>query len=273
MCCALTCCSAIASSAHRALIIGLGEQLDARWPKINGDNDVRYVVNLLQRMGYYDIRTLKNQQATKRGIVDAFNRLINDSSRGDIVYIHYSGHGQLISDLDGDELLRWNTNHAYWDESLIPYDAFMTYGPEDHGEKHLTDDELAVLLNRLRNKIGKNGEIIMVIDACHSGDATCGDDSEVVRGIDTKFNIPRTGNTPSANPIDEQWLTISACQPYQLCTEIKDKRVGKLTYALFNLGADFFKQNNPAMVAALCDFFSKYTSRVAQTPMITGQKR
>ncbi len=50
-----------------------------------------------------------------------------------------------------------------------------------------------------------------------------------------KFNIPRQPNTPAAKPIEEQWLTISACKPYQLSSEVKGKRVGKLSYALYTL--------------------------------------
>ena len=36
---------------------------------------------------------------------------------GDIVYLHFSCHGQPVEDLDGDE-------KDGWDESIVPYDAW-----------------------------------------------------------------------------------------------------------------------------------------------------
>lgn len=260
------------NAASRALVIGLGEQEDKRWAKINGDNDIAYVVKLLQQRGFTDIRTLKNNQATKSGILKAFYSLKESCSLGDRVYIHYSGHGQLMTDLNGDESLKWNGWHAQWDQSLIPYDAYMTYCNKDRGEKHISDDELAKLLLGIRKKVGKKGEIIVVIDACHSGDATCGPLDEPIRGVDTKFVIPKDPKAPVEYPIKEEWLTISSCQPYELCSEIKDKKVGKLTYALFNLGASFFRLDNKKMEKLLDETVNKYGGRLRQSPMVRGKR-
>lgn len=257
---------------HRALVIGLGEYEDTSWAKINGDNDVRYVVKMLEQRGYSDIKNLKNKEATKHGIMTELKNLAKRCESGDCVYIHYSGHGQLMTDLNGDESARWNGWHAQWDESLVPYDAYMTYCPKDRGEKHISDDELAEYLTQIRNAVGSKGEIIVVLDACHSGDATRGELDEVVRGVDSKFSIPKNANAPVANPLPERWLTISACQPYQLCTEIKSKRVGKLTYALYSLGARFFNLGRRDMERYLEDFIKKYEGRLPQTPMVSGKK-
>jgi len=268
----LTVANGNAVPVHRALVIGLGQYEDTNWSKINGDNDVRYVVSMLEQQGYTDIKTLKNKEATKRGITTALNDLAQRCNPGDKIYIHYSGHGQLMTDLNGDEAARWNGWHSQWDESIIPYDAYMTYCAKDRGEKHISDDELSLYLTEIRNAVGKKGEIIVVIDACHSGDATCGELDEIVRGVDTKFNIPRNPNAPVATPMPEQWLTISACQPYQLCTEIKGKRVGKLTFALYSLGRPFFKLGKKDMEKYLANFLKKYQGRLPQTPMVSGRK-
>lgn len=261
-----------AMPVHRALVVGLGQYKDTRWAKINGDNDIRYVVRMLEQFGYTDIKTLKNQEATKNEIIKALDNLSKRCSSGDKVYIHYSGHGQLMTDLNGDESSRWNGWHAQWDESIVPYDAYMTYCDEDRGEKHISDDELAIYLTKIREAVGRKGEIIVVLDACHSGDATRGELDEVVRGVDTKFSIPKDPNAPLAMPLQEQWLTISACQPYQLCTEIKGKRVGKLTYALYSLGASFFRLGVKDMERYLENFLKKYEGRLPQTPMVSGKK-
>lgn len=270
LCLGIFSCKAI--PIHRGLVIGLGQYEDSNWAKINGDNDVRYVVRMLEQMGYTDIKTIRNQEATKKGIITALDNLAGRSNLGDKVYIHYSGHGQLMTDLNGDESTRWKGRHAQWDESIIPYDAYMTYCTKDRGEKHISDDELAQYLTKIRQAVGKKGEIIVVLDACHSGDATRGELDEIVRGVDAKFNIPKNPNAPLVAPIPEQWLTISACQPYQLCTEIKGKRVGKLTYALYSLGKSFFGLNKKDMERYLENFLKKYEGRLPQTPMVSGKK-
>ena len=258
---------------HRALVFGLGRQADATWGKINGDNDVFYVKQMLQQKGYTDIVTLINEEATKAAMAKAFQKLAARCRRGDVVYIHYSGHGQLMTDLDGDESLKWQNSHSQWDEAWIPYDAYMVYGPNDRGEKHLCDDEVARYLETIRQRIGKRGELVVVVDACHSGDATCGpDDDEPVRGVDVRFSIPKTINEDLPTLTEEQWRTVSACKPYQLCTEMKGMKVGKLTYALYKLGMDILKQDNETLEQTLNGFVEQHQGRVKQTPMVSGGK-
>lgn len=257
----------------RALVIGIGHYADKSWSRINGDTDVDYVLRMLASQGYSDIFTLKNELATKEAIVDAFAALEERCGKGDAVYIHYSGHGQLMTDLNGDESFKWKGESSKWDESWIPYDAYMNYGPNDKGEKHLSDDELGRMLAAIRKRVGDNGEIIVVVDACHSGDATCGIEEDApVRGIGVKFSIPLDGSTLLEEPIEEQWLTISACKQYQLNMEMKEPKVGKLTYALYTMGAGFFKKSNEVLLKELTLFMKKNPGRLPQTPMVTGRK-
>ena len=258
---------------HRALVIGLGKQADTSWGKIHGDLDVFYVVQMLNTTGFTDVRTLKNEQATKQGIVRAFIDLAGSCKKGDIVYVHYSGHGQLITDIDGDEILRTGSQHAQWDESWIPYDAYMTYCKEDRGEKHLTDDEVAFYMQAIRNKIGSKGRLTVAIDACHSGDATCGEEEECVRGVDLKFNIPRTTSDVQATAAQpENWQTISACKPYQLSTEMKTMNIGKLTYAICTMGRRTFSMTNAELQKTLNDFMELNKGRLPQNPVVSGTR-
>ena len=60
------------------------------------------------------------------------------------MYVHYSGHGQQMTDVHNDE-------KDGLDECWIPYDACRKASATYHGEKHLTDDELNVYLNAIRN--------------------------------------------------------------------------------------------------------------------------
>lgn len=82
--------SILHAQTRRALVIGLGQQEDKAWGKINGDKDVLYVDKILKDAKFKagNIRKLVNQQATKKAIVNAFKLLMAQSRRGDIIYVH-----------------------------------------------------------------------------------------------------------------------------------------------------------------------------------------
>lgn len=263
--------NAVAERKH-ALIIGLGKQEDKNWSTIHGDKDVDVVKSMLVKCGFRDICTVINEQATKQGIAQAVIDLTKNCKKGDVVYIHYSGHGQFMTDLDGDEAERWKGKHSQWDESWIPYDAYMYYCDKDKGEKHFSDDEIARFLTNIRYRIGNTGRLYVVVDACHSGDATRGDDSECVRGVDVEFKIPRPINNDPTKPVKEDWLTISACKPYQLCFEMKSPTVGKLTHALSKIGSRLFSLSNEQLQSELQSIMDIYPSRLPQNPMVTGKR-
>lgn len=262
----LTCFSPLEAKTRRAVVIGLGEQLDKSWGKINGDKDVPLVVSMLKANGFGDIVSLTNSKATKSGIVNAFNSLINRSQKDDIIYIHFSGHGQMMTDMNGDE-------KDGLDESWIPYDAYLKYCAKDRGEKHLSDDEIAALLSRLHTKIGDGGAIAVVVDACHSGDSTrdlCESDSIVVRGIDVDFVIPGK-RTKTSSRSSESWLTLSACQDFQLNQEYNG--VGKLTHILANNWRNYVGKSDQAIYQSIDETYEtrKYKGPVAQNPRLSGK--
>ena len=250
----------ISAQTRRALVIGIGEQKDASWAKINGDKDVPYVLQLLQDVGYTDIKTLVNGQATKAQIVTAFKSLTSRCKSGDMVYIHFSGHGQLVTDVNGDE-------QDGWDEAWIPYDAYLKYGRKDKGEKHLVDDEINVLLTNIRKKIGESGKLLVVVDACHSGDSSRGGDNEVVRGVKDEFVIPFKKKWKSAKA-PEQWITLSACKDFQINQEMKTPKVGKLTYAIYTT-----VQRGRVNLKEIEALISANRGRLPQTPVLTGETK
>lgn len=249
-----------ATSTKRALVIGLGEQEDQRWAKINGDKDVPYVKEMLVKAGYKDVRTLVNKQATKKGIVSEFNSLANRCKKGDIVYVQFSGHGQQVTDVNGDE------QRDSLDESWIPYDAYLVYGKNDKGEKHLIDDEINVLLTAINDKIGETGMLLVVVDACHSGDSQRGYDlDETVRGVYDDFVIPVTKRGKTRKSPDH-WLTLSACKDFQLNQELKKPQVGKLTYTLYVLS----KEGDVSM-DKIEGLMGKYQNRIPQDPDLSDK--
>lgn len=263
------------AQTKRALVIGLGEQQDKEWTKINGDKDIAYVVEYLRIGGYNDIKTLTNKQATKKSIVTALQMLAKVSQRGDIVYIHFSGHGQQMKDVDGDE-------RDSLDECWIPYDAYKVPCKKDYGEKHLSDDEINILLKDIRNKIGDEGKMLVVVDACHSGDSSRGfEEDEVLRGVSDIFNTviekikkellisSSVKQCESSN--EELWISISACKSNQVNTELRSPVVGKLTYAIFQMVRNGKCFDNKSFERELKQFVNNNSSKSPQTPVISGE--
>ena len=257
----------------RALIICVGEQQDPKWANINAENDLRYVQEMLEYFKYDDISSITGKQATKQGILNAFDSFTSRCTSEDLIYVHFSGHGQRVTDIDGDEAKI--TIKDRYDESWIPYDAYTSYCEQDKGEKHLTDDEVAVLLKRVKDRIGPNGQILVVVDACHSGGSTRGHDGlyegYCLRGAEEYFQIPDGESLPTTT-IDEEWLTLSACKSYQTNVECLSPKVGKLTYIIYELRRSLQSMSNEEALKAITNKMNspKYKSSVQQEPTLSG---
>lgn len=292
-------CSANIFATKRALVIGISEYRDARWmkPRISAERDIIYVKEMLQKTGFSDadMAILLNRQATKAAIVRSMKDLAAAAKPGDIVYIHFSGHGQLMTDIDGDE--EANLLGEQWDEAWIPYDASYKPDAYDQGDLHLCDDEVGVLLSAIQKKVGNRGEVLVVIDACHSGDATreqedtdtfyetIGDADSyanplpVTRGTSSNFVIePKTTRKTKATKTAEEWITISACKAYQVNSEMRDAqglRIGMLTYGLYSILSKLPEITNRDLEEYLTQWMAKNKhpqSVVGQTPQVTGVK-
>lgn len=212
------------------------------WNNIHGAEDIALLTPELENKGFL-VLALTNEQATYQDIVDSLNKLIVTSNKGDIVYIHFSCHGQPVEDgLKGDTI----DEEDLWDESIIPIDAGKTYDANGYkGEKHFTDDEFNVLSTNLRKKIGPTGMLYVSIDACHSGTIEKGG-LETIRGTKDGFcSTPGCKYFPPESNIShysvEQGkgmspvLFVEACQSYEYNSEIiiKGKEYGALSYNIW----------------------------------------
>jgi hypothetical protein len=265
----------IEAQTKRALIVGIGAYPPrSGWSIIHGDNDVPLITDALIRRGFDQDKIVKlvNEQANKKNILKKINLLIEQANLNDVIYLHFSTHGQQVVDLDGDE-------KDSLDEAIIPYDARKTFVKRVYeGQCHLIDDELNLLLSALRKKIGKSGSLIVVIDACHSGDATRGkgidNDSIVVRGTPDIFqeNSKRRVAPKPVKSID--WIVISATQPYQNNYEYKVNGIyyGSLSYAIFLAFPGLTtKDNFTGLFRAIQKNREEMdVSRYPQRPMIEG---
>ena len=214
-----------ASATKRALFVAIGNYpAKSGWVRINSQNDVDLLAPVFRNAGFI-VTTLVDEQATHEGIINAFKSLTNQCKRGDQVFIHFSCHGQQMIDQVGDE-------PDGLTEAMVAYDA-------------KPDDELNTCLNTLRKKIGKSGQLLVTLDACHSGDGTRGDDDEELndsiigeqRGVSDIFcpnppynkKVVYRGHTlrkPKGKGYSPM-IALSACQPEQVSHEYKDRRSGK----------------------------------------------
>ena len=139
----------------RALLIGINHYKAV--PGLQGSiNDVQTMRQiLLTRWGFpaANITMLTDEAATRAGILAALNKLVNEAGPEDIVYVHYSGHGSQVQDLNGDE-------DDGLDETIVPQDG------RSAGVRDIIDDELDEIFSHL-----KTPHAVIVLDSCHSGTA------------------------------------------------------------------------------------------------------
>lgn len=241
---------------NRALLVGIGKY-DTRntgWSAIHGDNDVDMLTKCLISNGYEkgNIKRLINQEATKAAIVKALKEFAAQCRPGDKVIFHFSGHGQPISDLNGDE------KKKPFDEAIVPYDACRTrrYKIGDryyNGENHLTDDELNHLLDDIKKRLGNKGYLFVSFDACYSEGMEMAksmiEQNDVkkigpIRGTADVLKISRDSKV-ARNPMPKEFAkgatmtVVSACRDYERNYEYREQNTkclyGSLSYCLKNL--------------------------------------
>ena len=209
------------------------------WNNIHGAEDVVLLKPELEKKGF-KVKALTNEHATYQGILNALNSFITASKKGDVVYLHFSCHGQPVEDgLNGMA----KEEKDGWDEALVPIDAGKTYNVNGYkGEKHITDDELNIYISKLRKMIGSTGMLYVAIDACHAGTMSR-KGLETVRGTDEaltsrpncKYNPPKSNIKHYSIEKGKDMasaLFIEACQSRERNTEIRinGKEYGALSY-------------------------------------------
>ena len=228
----------------RAFLVGISEYTtltqpsDDVWSNIHGVNDVDLLSKTLKKQDFY-IKRITDKEATAHRIRKELPRFISNCQPGDIVYFHFSCHGQPVEDINGDE-------DDGWDEALVPVDAQKFYQKGDYtGENHIIDDELNEYLRSIRTKVGVKGFVYVVIDACHAGSSYRGDeeeDSVIIRGTNKGFSTSNKQYTPRIDKRGKIKIEksasmaniciLEACRSYQVNSEIREdgKYYGSLSF-------------------------------------------
>lgn len=93
---------------------------------------------------------------TRQNILAGMAALVNGMVAGDEAVFHFSGHGSLVRDTNGDEV-------TGFDSCLCPidYDA-----PSASGGGVVTDDEIRTLLVE---RVPRGARLYVILDCCHNG--------------------------------------------------------------------------------------------------------
>ncbi len=261
------------SPTKRALLIGVDDYRADHVSDLHGCvNDVQLMRNVL--VGKFEvppdnIRLLTNAAATHAGIVDAIRtHLIDPARAGDVVILHYSGHGSQMRDVSGDEI-------DDLDETIVPHDS-RTEGIFD-----ISDDQINGLLKQLT---AKTGNVTFILDSCHSG-AISRAGGNTVRKIDPDDRPPPpppeyalSGTRGADEGIagvqleGSDYVLISGCRANELSNETRfnGQRHGALSWfltaALQAAGEDVTYQDVMHEVEA--EVSSRFPS---QHPQLEGQ--
>ena len=159
----------------RALVIGINAYPEIRVNGVGGARNLRGATNDAKNVKEAltehfevkpdEIKLLVDAEASRDAILASFRDwLIDGTEKGDRVVFYYAGHGAQVEDDSGDE------GDDKFDEVLVPSDTKGELeGPEAGLSGFITDDEIGKLLAELPGR-----EVMMIVDACHSGTITRG---------------------------------------------------------------------------------------------------
>lgn len=170
---------------------------------------------------------------TRQNIIAGLNALVAGMIPGDEAVFHFSGHGSLVRDTNGDEA-------TGLDSCLCPLDYSV---PASAGGGIITDDEIRTLLV---NKVPRGARLYVILDCCHNGTG-CDirfkyeDFSILLSPPSARTPVWRTLQRAFANPkytvtAGEVYM-ISGCRDEQTSADayINNAFAGALTYAVFSI--------------------------------------
>jgi hypothetical protein len=120
---------------------------------VNDVKNMQAVLTQFYGFAASDIAVLTDFAATKKNMEAAIRNLVRGARKGDVLLLHYSGHGSNVPDNDGDEADRR-------DEILCPSDLDW--------KKPLRDDWLRKTFDGMRSGVN----LTVIMDCCHSGTNT-----------------------------------------------------------------------------------------------------
>ena len=258
----LLCAFAPETQARKiALLVGTGVSPASSRPPLQSDKGIRLMRSALLQQGFSetDIYSISGSEATLEGIRNALESLLEETGDGDVVVFYFYGHGTQIADDGNDEPDRL-------DEALLPYDGLAE--SETRHRNLIRDDEMADWVHRLRKKSGTAGQILLVVEACHSGSSS--------RGLRTNSVNSRYKMTKSGEDDKElaPFVAFYSSMPHQSSLEMNvegGERIGLLTWAFCKA---ILQINEKSTYRGLFEQTVLYVQTLSykQTPQIEGTK-
>ena len=253
-------------------------------------NVIKLVASVTGKPGQTAPPEDKHLWPTWVNFTDNLKHITQKAFPNDIVWVHFSGHGTLrpTKASEFSYLEDYGTDAAL---VLLEPDARC-------GVRYLRGIELARFLDDMVNKGLK---ITVLLDSCHSGSISRGEDP-IVRGIswnvDVDSEFPLQIQTPSKSLVSKKeilrdanntfpWLLhpqgytlLAACGPHELAKEIclgkKQQYYGALSYHVLEALDFYFRSNIQDATHEL--FYQRIRAKmhhklVGQHPILIGAKR
>ncbi len=141
----------------RALVVGINAYRDVPSLRgcVNDTTNIRLALKELAGFGNDDIRLLVDARASRSAIEHRLSWLVEGAKPGDLLVLHFAGHGSQVRDRDEQDELS-----DQLDEILCPWDM-------DWNGTFITDDYLEREL-----KVPPGVTLEVVLDCCNSGDGS-----------------------------------------------------------------------------------------------------
>jgi WD40 repeat protein len=195
------------------LAVGINTYLNPKYNLNYAKNDADAFVKSLSNgasslFGKVEVTSINDANATKTGIVAAFDRIKANAKAEDVFVFYYAGHGVMSTGTDAEKPLFY----------LVPHDVTKMYEA----------DEMLKKLGISANEIGefskniKAQKQLFVIDACQSGGAM---QTLASRGASEEKAIAQLARSTGT-------YFIAASGTEQFATEVAELGHGVFTYAI-----------------------------------------
>lgn len=145
-----------------ALLVGIGNYDSPQLAALHAEHGIRLMESTLLAKGFKrdHILILRDSAATRDGLVSAFTQHLPKAGPGGVAVFHFYGHGERVRDDNGDEA-------DGMDEALLLYASQRSLSASS--ASLMRDDELGLMVQTLQRQLGPQGQVVTILDACHSG--------------------------------------------------------------------------------------------------------